>query len=319
MAGKVHHLGAQRVHSRWRPDLEPILTVDPDDTVVIRCRDGFDGQVNPPVTAADLDTKLYSTLNFARVAPLTGPVAVRGAEPGDTLEVRILDIIPFGTGTVVIFPSWVDNDFLLKEQRQDFPNAWVRSYNMDRAWKDGFVELKPGVRIPLRPMMGMMGTAPPEGDFPTGPPRSFGGNMDVKDVAKGNTLYLPVYRPGALFSTGDAHAMQGDGEMCTTAIETPATVTVEFHLHKNRAVPGPQLETPDEFMTIAYGRTLDQAAQRAMRYMIDYLADRQGMTGHEAYCLLSLACDLRISEVVNFPHLGVRVALPKRVFAAWKW
>lgn len=316
----VHHLRPERTHARWRPDVEPVLTVEPGDVVVMECRDGFDGQASPPVTAQDLNENLYGTIDFRRVAPLTGPVAVRGAEPGDTLEVRILDLVATGVGTVVVFPAWVDNDFLLMDQRADFPEAWVRSFDMEQASRDGAIELAPGVRVPLRPMMGMMGTAPPRGDFTTtGPPRSFGGNMDVKDVAKGNTLYLPVYQSGALFSTGDAHGMQGDGEMCTTGLEMPATVTVEFHVHKGRSIPSPQIETADEFMTVAHGRTLEQAAQRAMRFMIDYLVDRQGLDRYAAYALLSLACDLRINQVVDFPHLGVRVAVPKSTFKTWRW
>ncbi len=320
MAGKTHRLGSERVHARWKAKIDPILTVDPGDTVVMECRDGFDGQVNPPVRAEDLDTNLYGTIDFRRVAPVTGPVAVRGAEPGDVLEVRVLDLVPFGTGTVVIFPSWVDNDFLLKEQRRDFPNAWIRSFDMDRAWREGAVELTRGVRIPLRPMLGMMATAPAEGDFTTtGPPRHFGGNMDVKDIGKGVTVYLPVYQPGALFSAGDGHGVQGDGEVCTTAIETPMRATLEFHLHKGRTIPGPEIETADEFMTVAYGRTLDQATQRAIRYMIDYLVERRGLTGYDAYALLSLAGDMRINQVVDFPHVGVRAVVPKRLFDSWSW
>jgi acetamidase/formamidase len=317
--GKLHHVGSEVVHSRWKADIDPVLTTQPGDRVMIECRDGFDGQANPPVTGHDLDTTLYSTIDFRRVAPLTGPIAMQGAQPGDTLEVRVLDIIPFGTGTIVIFPSWVDNDFLLNEQRLDFPDAWVRSFDMNAAWKDGFIELTPRTRIPLSPMMGMLGTAPAKGEFITTPPRDFGGNMDVKDVAKGNTVYLPVFQPGALLSPGDGHGMQGDGEMCTTGLETPVRVTVELHLHGGRSIPGPQIESPDEFMTVSYGRTLDQAARRAMRYMIDYLVERQGLDSHEAYAFLSLAGDLRINQVVDFPHVGVRVAIPKSCLDPWEW
>jgi acetamidase/formamidase len=107
--------------------------------------------------------------------------------------------------------------------------------------------------------------------------------------------------------------------MCTTGLETPVRVTVELHLHGGRSIPGPQIESPDEFMTVSYGRTLDQAARRAMRYMIDYLVERQGLDSHEAYAFLSLAGDLRINQVVDFPHVGVRVAIPKSCFDPWEW
>ncbi len=319
VVSNLHHLDSDRVHTRFRPDLEPMLTVESGDSVEIRCRDGLDGQADPPAAPADLDRNLYGTIDFGRVAPLTGPVAVRGAEPGDTLEVHIVDIVPFGTGSVVIWPAWAGYDFLPGEDRREFPHAWIRSFDMDEAWRRGYVEFRPGVRLPLRPMMGIIATAPAEGDYPTGPPREFGGNMDVKDVCKGHTVYLPVFRPGALFSTGDAHAVQGDGEVCTTGIETPVTVTVTFHLHRGRTIPAPQIETPDELMTVAYGRTLEDASRRAIGFMMDYLVERHGLSRHEAYALVGLVCDLRVNQVVDFPHLGVRVALPKRVFDRWRW
>lgn len=307
------------MHVRWKASLEPILTIRSGDVVAIECRDGFDGQVSPPVTAADLNRDLYGVLDWRRVAPLTGPIAVEGAQPGDALEVQILELVPFGTGTVVIFPSWVDNDFLLKEQRSDFPNGWLRHFDMDRAWRDGYVEFKRGMRIPLRPMLGMVGTAPQAGEFITNPPRDFGGNMDIRDVVAGTRVYLPVYQPGALLSIGDGHGVQGDGEVCTTAIETPMRATVRLWLHEDRQIPGPQLETADEFMTIGYGRTLDQAAQRALRYMLDDLVERRGFDGYEAYAFLSLSGHVRISEVVDFPHVGVRVVIPKQPLAPFEW
>lgn len=320
MAGKSHRLGSDRVHTRWNPEIAPVLEIAPGDTVCMDCREGFDGQVDPPVEAPDLESRLYQTIDFRRVAPVTGPIAVSGAEPGDVLEVRILELTPFGTGNLVVFPAWLEADFLTRDQRQGFAGAWIRHFDMDDAVRRGGVQLKPGVEIPLSPMLGVVGTAPAEGEFTvTGAPRSFGGNMDVRDVAVGSRIYLPVNRPGALFSAGDGHGMQGDGEIGTTGLETPMRATLEFHLHKGHAISRPQLETEGEFMTIAHGRTLDAAARQAIGDMIEYLASRQGLTRHEAYGLLSLAGDIRVNQVVDFPYLGARVALRKDIFEQWKW
>ena len=319
MEARTHELGSENVHSRWKAKIEPILTIEPGDTVKMVCRDGFDGQVDPSVGPEDLDTGLYSTIDFRRIAPVTGPIAVRGSELGDTLEVCIRNLTPFGTGTLVIFPSWVGADILLANHRSDFPKGWIRRFDMDKAAREGSIEFHPNVRIPLRPMLGMVATAPAEGDFPTGPPRNFGGNMDVKDIAAGSTVYLPVYQPGALFSAGDGHAVQGDGEVCATSIETPLRATLEFRLHKARTIPGPQVETEDEFMTIAFSNTLEEASQKAISYMVEYLAQRRGLNRYEAYALLSLAGDLRVNQIVNYPHFGVRMAVSKSLFNSWEW
>lgn len=320
MTGQIHKLGSQQVHTRWKSNIDPILEIDPGDTVIIECREGFDGQVDPPVEQEDLEVRLFETIDFRRVAPATGPIAIRGAEAGDSLEVRIIDLMPFGIGNLVVFPSWMEADFFGREARIEFPKAWIQRFDMSQAVRDGAVEFSPGIRIPIRPMLGVIGTAPAEGDFTTtGAPRLFGGNMDIKDIAAGSRVYLPVLQPGALLSAGDGHAVQGDGEICTTGLETPMQATLEIHLHKGRTIPGPQIETQEEFMTVGYGRTLDQASQKAILYMIEYLAGYQGLSRYEAYGLLSLAGDLRINQIVDFPHLGARVAIRKSLFESWTW
>jgi acetamidase/formamidase len=320
MKSRLHQLDSQQVHTRWKTDLQPVLEIDPGDIVEMECREGFDGQVDPPVSAEDLDERLYAILDFRRIAPVTGPLAIRGAEPGDSLEVRVLKLVPFGIGNLVVFPSWMEADFLTREQRAEFPQAWIRRFDMDAAVREGSVQFSPNVRIPIKPMLGVVGTAPKEGEFTvTGPPRQFGGNMDIKSIVAGARVYLPVFQPGALFSAGDGHAIQGDGEICTTGLETPMRATLEFHLHKRREIACPQIDTGDEFMIVGYGRTLDQAARRAIGDMIDYLTLRQNLSRHEAYGLLSLAGDIRINQVVDFPHLGARVAIPKAIFPTWRW
>lgn len=320
MAGKVHELGSDQVHTRFKSEIEPVLEIEPGDRVDMACREGFDGQMDPPVTAEDLEHRLFDVMDTRRLAPLTGPIAVRGAERGDTLEVRILDLVPFGTGNLIVFPSWLEADFLTPEQRQSFPGAWIRRFDMDEAARNGAIAFSPELRIPITPMLGVVGNAPADGDFTTtGAPRYFGGNMDIKDIAIGSRVYLPVFRQGALFSAGDGHAVQGDGEICTTGLETPIRAELEFHLHKGRSIPGPQIETADEFMTVGFGRTLDEAGRRAIGYMIDYLSTRQNLSRYESYGLLSLAGDLRVNQVVDFPHLGARVAVRKSIFSSWAW
>lgn len=317
---RTHRLGSERVHTRWRPNLKPLLEIEPGDIVEIECRDGFDGQIDPPVVPEDLDRRLYEVLDFRRIAPVTGPIAIRGAAAGDSLEVRILELTPFGIGSLVIFPSWMETDFLTSEQRAGFEESWIRRFDMDAAAREGSVEFAPGIRVPISPMLGVVGTAPAHGEFTvTGPPRRFGGNMDVKSIGVGSTIYLPVFQAGALFSAGDGHAVQGDGEICTTGLETPMRAKLEFHVHKGRELAAPQIETADEFMVVAYGRTLDDAARHAIRDMIDYLATRHGVSRHSGYGLLSLAGDIRVNQVVDFPHLGARVSIPKSIFSAWRW
>lgn len=316
---KEHHLDASEVHNRFRPDIAPRLVIDPGDVVTVECREGFDGQVDPPVEGPDLDAGLYETISWSRLAPLTGPIAIRGAEPGDTLEVRIHDLVPFGTGNLIIFPAWMDGDFISQKARADYPQAWIRHFDMDRAARDGFVDYE-GLKVPLRPMLGVVGTAPAKGDFTTtGAPRFFGGNMDIRDIAAGSRVYLPVQCPGALFSAGDGHGMQGDGEIGATGLETPMRARLEFHLHKGRKLETVQIETGDEFMVVGWGRTLDDAGRRAIEFMVEELATRRGLSRHAAYGLLSLAGDLKVNQVVDLPNLGMRLSVPKAIFGDWKW
>jgi acetamidase/formamidase len=315
---KTHELRADVTHSRWQSKIEPLLEIEPGDTVILWCRDGFDGQMEG-LSAETLQNNLHGAVDFRRVAPVTGPISIRGAAPGDVLEVRIKELVPHGTAHMVVFPAWLQGDFLPLDYRNRFPEAWIRAFDMDKAVRDGFLEFAGRFRIPLQPMLGMVATAPAAGEFVTGPPQNFGGNMDVKDVRAGSTVYLPVLQAGGLFSAGDAHALQGDGEISTTGMETPIKAVLEFALHHERSIAGPQLETATEFMTIGRGRSLDLAAQEALTMMLDYLVERHAFTPHDAYAFLGLAGDIRVNQVVNFPLLGARVAIPKTLFADWRW
>lgn len=304
-------LGDERIHTLWCADLPPRLTVASGDTVTVTCRDGFDGQI--PRALADPPPRgtRYETIDFSRVAPLTGPIAVTGAEVGGTVEVQILELTPTGTASTVIAPDFLGLDFLHAEHRAAFPGEWIRTFDMDKAVADGYLAFTDRIRLPLRPMLGMVGAAPAAGSFTTGPPRSFGGNMDVRDVGAGASVFLPVRQPGALVSLGDGHAIQGDGEVCGTAVETPIRATVRLIAHPGQRLAEPRVETDDAVMLIGHGRTLDAAARHAIRQGIDYLTAHAGLDEYEAYALISCACDLRVNQVVDFPHLGARLVIPR--------
>jgi formamidase len=351
-------------HNRWHPDIPPVLRVDPGDTVVMETRDAFDGGVTREMTGADLHR---ADLNL--VHPLTGPLFINGAEPGDLLEVHILNIAPQSFGFTTVIPGF---GFL----REFFPTPYLVKWTID-----GGVAVSPDlpdVRIPGAPFMGVMGVAPSrelraqlaaredellrrggavlppnaQGAVPaaepiasealrTIPPRETGGNFDIKQLTAGTTLLLPVYTPGALFSAGDSHFAQGDGESCGTAVEMGATLSLRFGLRKGlaarRRIQRPQYERQDYFADPRYavprrffattgmpitpdGRNESEnvtlAAQDALLNMIDHLVAERGYSREQAYVLTSVAVDLRISELVDVPNLVVSAFLPLDIFTA---
>ena len=223
-----HTLSAEPTHSRWNRALPPRLRIASGDTVHLECVDSSGSQVHPGMTLPE-----YLAIDRGRIHALTGPVLDRGAEPGDVLQIDVLEVAHKGWG----WTSVVEGLGFLKHRFSD-PYLFL--------WKlDGEVSrsLSPA-SVPLRPFCGVMGVAPAEdGEFRTRPPGIFGGNMDVRELCAGATLYLPVQNPGALFSAGDAHAAQGDGEVCINGIECPVDVTLRFHLHKQRALAGPLVES----------------------------------------------------------------------------
>jgi acetamidase/formamidase len=241
------------------------------------------------------------------VHPMTGPIFVEGAEPGDTLEVRILAIEflhPFG---VVAFNP---GGGALPDE---FPYAHFRLLR----WPSGAarVEFKPGVSLPLAPFFGSIGVAPPPlvGRISSRPPGWHGGNLDNKDLVAGSTLYLPVHVPGALLSIGDGHAMQGDGEVTGTALETSLRGTFEVRLRKNQRQRWPRAETPTHYISMGLHEDLDEAARLATREMIDFLVAEKGMSRDEAYALSSLAADLHVTQLVDQTK-GVHATLAKSIF-----
>src|SRR5712691_7224755 len=309
---RTHRLDSTQVHYAWDNALPPRLEVDPGDTVVFDTRDSADGYYRPTSTHADVLAR-----GPFRGHPLTGPVRVRGARPGDTLVVEILDVRPAAPfGWTAIRPG----RGLLPEA--DFPTPFLQIWDLT----DGKSARRPGVAVPIEAFAGVMGVALAEpGGHSTMPPRRNGGNMDIKQLTAGTTLWLPVWMEGALFSIGDAHGAQGDGEVCVTAVEMTAQITLRFGITSGRRLHEPQFRTRGpvgaktnvgpHFVTTAHGPELFPAAQQSIRYMIDHLVAERGLSREEAYALCSVAVDLKISEIVDAPNWIVSAFLPESIFA----
>jgi formamidase len=284
-----------------------VLHVEPGAELELHTIDSSGGQLTATSTAADV-----ADLDFAKVNPVTGPVFVVGAQPGDALAIDILDFDTSGWGWTGIIPGFG----LLAE---DFTEPWL---NISR-YDNDHVEFRPGILLPTRPFPGTIGVALAQpGHHSVVPPRSQGGNLDIRDLTRGSRLYLPVAVPGALFSLGDTHAAQGDGEVCGTAIETAMTVRLRLNLVKDAGITQPQYRVPtaavrDEargfYATTGVGPDLMTAAKDAVRFMIEYLGREYQLDPALAYALCSVAVHLRISEIVDAPNWVVSALLPDGV------
>ena len=304
-------LSAEPTHSRWNRALEPRLRVTPGDTVHLECLDSSGSQVHPAMNVAE-----FLKIDRGRIHALTGPIYVEAAEPGDVLQVDVLEVAHKGWGWSSVIAGL---GFLKARFSEPYLFHWQLDGEVSRS-------LAPAV-VALRPFCGVMGVAQAEdGEFRTRPPGIFGGNMDVRELSQGATLYLPVLNPGALFSAGDAHAAQGDGEVCINGIECPADVTLRFHLHKQRSLPAPIVESAiyaahaetEAWIVVESGSDAIAAARAATSRLIDLLVDRWGFTAVHAYLLCSVAMHLRLSQVVNEPMFTVSAAIPKHVLPARK-
>ena len=349
-------------HNRYHPDIAPLVEIDQGEEIALETRDGVDGQIPPGATVAD-----FATFDAGAVHPLTGPVFVKGAMPGDILEIEFTDIIPQPTGFTAIMPGL---GFLRDVMTEPFLVHW----QIKDDWATS--EQLPGVRIPGAPFMGVSAVAPsaeqlaawtareqrvidaggfafppdPAGAVPTGPcglaglrtlpPRENGGNFDVKQLTKGAKLYLPVFKEGGLFSTGDGHFAQGDGEVCVTAVEMGATAVVRFRVHKGLAASRkftapvfsrttyfaePRFAAPERLLGVmgmpinAAGEieaeNLTLACRNAVLNMMELLQER-GFSREQAYVICSVAVDLRVSNVVDVPNYVVSALLPEAIFDA---
>ncbi len=295
-------LGAENTHARWSAAIPPVLTVPSGAVVEVLTREASDGQITPATLEADL-----ANVDFGLIHPLTGPIAVEGASPGDILAVTIQEVEVTGWGWATILPGF---GFLADE----FTEPWIRGFDMEPGATE--VAFNDDITIPLDPFPGVMGVAPAtDSMLVTIPPRENGGNMDNRYLGPGTTVYFPVQVEGANFSIGDAHAVQGDGEVSGTAIEAPVRVVFTVEVMDNpRGMVEPQYETDDYYAVTGFGTTIDEAARKATRYMIDYLVAEHGLTRNEAYVLCSLAGDLKISETVDVPHMLVSMHMPKGIF-----
>jgi acetamidase/formamidase len=291
-------------HEHWDRSIEPVLHVDPGTEVTLELLDASGGQIG----RGD-GTGAIERLDFERVNPCTGPVGVEGLEPGEGLMVTVLDIstAPW---------AWTANIPGFGLLAADFPDAHLWISEVD----GGSMHTPIGIDLGTRPMVGTIGVAPAtEGPHPMLVPAGHGGNMDIRQIGVGAKLHLPVLVPGALFSAGDAHAIQGDGEVCGTGAETGATITVRLD-RAGEAQPGsPWLLYYAAVVDTAFAATtgigpdLFQAAIEATRRAVDLVVARTGIAPIDAYLLLSLVGDLRISEIVDAPNWVVSLHIPTRV------
>ena len=308
MSGLPFHVGRDQFHLAWDRTVEPVLSVASGSEVAFDALDASCGQITADSTVADL-----AALDFSRVDQVAGPIFIEGAEPGDTLEVELLDFTPGDWGWTAAIPGFG----LLADE---FPDPALRITRL----AERIAEFLPGVRIPLAPFCGELGVAPAGEARSTIPPTELGGNMDTRHLTAGSTLWLPVAVPGALFSLGDGHAAQGDGEVCGTAIETPMRATVRLTVRRDVRVTAPEFRTAGPlgastntagwFAADGVGPDLMTAARDATRRMIDRLGIEHGLAAIDAYLLMSVAGDLRISEIVDQPNWIVTAYCPRSIF-----
>jgi acetamidase/formamidase len=307
-----HTIHDHQCHFGWNRDNPPAVRLAPGETVEFHPVDSSGGQLNAKSDLADL-----ARLDFAKVNPVAGPVYVEGAEPGDAIKVTLLDFVPSGWGWTANIPGFG----LLADQFKD-PALHIWKYDASSLAPAMY---GPGGRVPLKPFCGTIGLAPAEaGSHSIVPPRRMGGNMDIRDMSAGTELYLPVEVAGGLFSVGDTHACQGDGEVCGTAIESPCSVAAKFDLVKGANLAFPRFTTPGPVsrhldvkgyeVTTGIGPDLMEGAKAAVSGMIDLLSSRYNMNPVEAYMLCSVCGDLRISEVVDMPNWVVSFYFPRVVF-----
>lgn len=295
-----HTLTAKNTHNKFSSVIEPVLTVKSGAVIEAFTKEASDGQFNMNSTLGALDS-----LDFEPIHPLTGPVFVENAQPGDVLKVTLHKIELGDWGWNAIVPGF---GFLA-----DTLNAkYLKLYKLGKDCKK--VMFNDDIAITLNPFPGVMGVAPDTQELlNTIPPRANGGNMDDPNMTEGTIMYFPVFVEGALFSIGDGHAIQGLGEVCGTAIECPLRVVYQVEVLKNKSISEPQYETEEYYATTGFATTIDEAAKKATLYMVNYLKNEQGLSTEEAYALCSLQGDLQIAEVVDLPNMLVTMHMPNAV------
>ena len=304
--GSRHSIGKDTFHYLWSRDHAPAVSIEPGDSVTFEINEVSSWQITRSSTA-----DVLKSFDGSKLYPLSGPVFVNGAEPGDTLTVEVQDVRNDDWGWSAIIPGLG----LLEGFDEPYLHIW------DLKGKD-MAEFKKGIRIPVRPFCGTMGVAPPDPHpVEVMPPGKHGGNMDIKHLTAGSRLELPVWVDGALFSTGDLHAAMGDGEVCVTAIECPGRATFKFGLEKRTWLKAPRYHTVGEphprkgyHVTTGIAPDLMDATKEATSNMVDYLTKDHGLARNDAYILCSVAADLRIHEVVDKPNWVVGAMIPLDIF-----
>jgi acetamidase/formamidase len=304
-----HVADPKQIHHEWDADLGPVVTIDSGDIVHFDLKVAGEGQVWPGATFPE------TRFDFDTIYNLCGPVFVRDAKPGDSLEIEILRLKAGDWAWAAFLPGMG----LLPE---DFPEGYVRTFDLTRGDTTPFAD---GIEIPIRPFLGTMGNHPgtPGRQVPF-PPHRGGGNMDNRHLTEGSTLRLPVFVEGGMFSCGDPHAAQGDGEVCVTAIECPMEASLRFTLHKGDgsaptfSVPAQSVSRKDDegyHATMGISPDLMTGAKEATRAMIDWLTANHGLTREDAYILCSATGDLRIIEIVDAGVWNVAMTMPLSVFS----
>ncbi len=290
-------------HTKFSRELEPVARVPSGSVVEVFTHEATGGQFELGSSVADLQA-----LDFDQVHTITGPIYVEGAQPGDVLAVELLELEVADWGWMALLPTF-------GQLVDEIATTSLRTFKIDQASQT--IQFADGIVVPLRPFAGIMGVATGSDEaLDTFPPRANGGNMDNPALTKGTTVYFPVFADGALFSIGDTHAVQGFGEVSGTALESPMRIVMRLSVVRDgHKMLEPQYETEQYYATTGFAPTLDEAAKKATRYMIDYLMSQRSLSEEDAYLLCSIAGDLLIAETVDLPNLLVTMHLPKSIFS----
>lgn len=293
-------ISGNKVIYKFSPDMKVVESIAPGDVIKVETNDCFYQQI----TSED---QVLNEIDYDRLNPATGPIYVEGAEPGDLLKIKIVSIDVKDRGVAAVVPD----EGALGDQ---VTKPIIRVINIE----DNHA-LFHGVKLPVRPMIGVIGVAPLEedGTWATDSPWKHGGNMDTTDIKAGSILYFPVSQMGALLALGDCHAIMGDGEICFTGLETSAEVILEIDLIKGKTVKWPLVETDEHTMVISSGDDLEEAVYEATSQAVNHIKDSLDIEWEDAYILASLSVDLKISQVVD-PKMTVRAAIPKYVISTQK-
>jgi acetamidase/formamidase len=318
----VSHKFHSHVHLKWDNSTPPVHTVPSGAEISFDLLDGGHNQFTATSTAGDV-----LAFDVALGDPVHGPVYVEGAQPGDVLKIDFLRLETADYGWTAILPGSFGFGLL----HDEFPEHALKIWDLKTHTQDGYAVFREGIHIPLKPFLGVVGIAREEaGAHSTIPPYETGGNIDCKHITAGSSLYLPVKVPGALFSCGDGHAAQGDGEVCGTAIETPMKATVRLTVEKGKPwVESPHYLTSTDgtvqaesaargskgyYAALGIDADLREASRKALRGLIAWLVAEKGLTRPDGYMLASVAADLKIAEIVDVPHYAVACSLPLSIF-----